>query len=122
LFNHKDLGKKKKVFILVKNLDGGTGTFCIDLYKYLSHTFSMTIICLEKPYYRKKYPKKSIFFYPNNFFPRVYKTNLKNITSFVKEIFKLRTILESYDASIILSIDIYCNLLALINKFFSILN
>ena len=109
---------KKQIDLLIfaKSIDGGTGKFVDDLYKNLSSFFNIYVVCLEKPQYRKNFLKNGVFFHPVGFFPLKYKLNLKNIICFIWEIFKLKNVLSSSHSSVVLSVDLHCNLLALINK------
>ncbi len=115
--------KKKpiKLLILVKSIDGGTGTYVLQLFglEKLINNFRIKVICLEKPSFREidKYIDKFIFYHNKNFYPQVYRFSLKNILNFIEELFWIKNQVSIYSPDLILSVDIHCNLLISINKF-----
>lgn len=112
-----------KILIFVKSMDGGTGTFTQNLLRlpqyYSADNLTIKIVALEKPTYRDTrnikvatYLRRSLF-YPNNYF-----MNFKLVSSFISEVFFMKREIHKHKPSILLSIDIHCNLVALINKLF----
>lgn len=116
------MGKKLiRLLILVKSIDGGTGTYVFQLLKleeYINNSI-IKVIVLEKPSFRKidKYSDKFIFYNDKNFYPQVYKFSLKNIFNIIRELFWVKNQINKFHPGFVLSVDVHCNLLILINKF-----
>lgn len=113
---------KIKLLIMVKSIDGGTGTFLLNLLKIKRHfsrnKLSMKTLVLEKPSYRKIVSKDIIFFRDNNFYPQRYSLSPINFINFMSEIIWTKKICCEYKPDIILSIDLRCNLIAIFTRLF----
>jgi len=115
--------KPPRLIIVVKNIDGGTGTFVLSLLK-LKKLFKkkltlFKVIVLEKPRYRKldkKLLPLFIFIRTSNFYPYIYALSPKSVVDFVSDFFVLKKIINFYKPRVILGVDLYCNLNVLINK------
>jgi glycosyltransferase involved in cell wall biosynthesis len=111
----------KKIVYLVKSIDGGTGTFIIDLLEikelFGKKNASINIIALEKPTFRRPLKKfNMIFIRQKNFYPELYSLSLKNILNFMIEIYLLRKELAKIKPEVILSVDLHCNILSYFEK------
>ncbi len=111
--------QKIKILILTKSIDGGTGTFILNLKKIENNKdtprYIFNVLSLEKPAYRNKKFFKAIYF-SNNIYPQYYKFNLTNILSFILELTWLRKNLNLINPDIVLSIDVHSNLLTVLSK------
>jgi glycosyltransferase involved in cell wall biosynthesis len=108
------------LFIIVKSIDGGTGTFLINLLglKKLRtfKNFNIKTLVLEKPSYRKVANMNFKYLRTKNFYPQKYSFSLKNITNFFAELNWIRHQISGTNYPVCLSIDMRCNLLAIIIK------
>lgn len=115
--------KITKLIILVKSIDGGTGTFVLNLLK-IKHLFKknrlqINVLTLEFPSYRhleKNDRDQFHFLYPSKFYPIKYYFSFKNIVSFIREIFFVRHYVKDYKPDVVLSVDLHCNLITVITK------
>jgi len=117
---NKPTTRKIKVLIIAKSVDGGTGTFLLNLLaennKFTKSDFKIKILVLEKPNYRLLKKIKSDIFLLNNTYPKYYRFTYKNILRFYDEIVWVRKKISSFGPEIILSIDIHSNILAILSK------
>lgn len=113
--------KHTKILVITKSVDGGTGTYVLQLLglEKLVDNFRIKIISLEKPSFRKidKYANKFVFYHDKNFYPQIYKFSLKNILNFIQELFWFKNQINRHNPDLVLSVDIHCNLLISISKF-----
>lgn len=115
--------KKIRLLILVKSIDGGTGTFVINFLK-IKNTFKrdallIKTLVLERPTFRNVDGYKFQYFRQKNFYPQKYSLSPINFLNFFKEIAWIGKKVDKYKPSIILSIDLRCNLLAILLNFLS---
>lgn len=104
--------KKPKVLIVIKNIDGGTGTFLFQILK-LTKFFDIKICALE----RRRFGSSE--FYSNiNYFTNhtshisKYTLNPFLYISIIKEILWLGKSMSREKPDVIISIDTHCNILA----------
>ncbi|MFZ5932511.1 MAG: glycosyltransferase [Patescibacteria group bacterium] len=112
--------KKRKLAIVVKSVDGGTGTYLLTLQKLRG--FEIRNFILEKPKYRQlPFPtkKNSVFFHRKGFYPPHYFISLRHIVNFLEEIFWLQKKVASFNPDVVIGVDIHANLLTMICKLFS---
>ena len=111
--------KKRKLALVVKNVDGGTGTYLLTFQKLTG--FEIKNFVLETPKYRKlpiEVGKNTVFFSKKGFYPTHYFLSLRNIGNFLKEFLWLRKNIFSFNPDAVISVDIHANLLTMLNKFF----
>lgn len=115
------MNKKINLLIFAKSIDGGTGTYVLQLFglEKLINKLRIKVISLEEPSFRKidKYSERFVFYHGKNFYPRIYKFSLINILNFIKELFWVKNQINKYNPDLVLSCDVHCNLLISINKF-----
>lgn len=105
------------ILIIVKSIDGGTGTFLINLLKIKKIlNCNITTLVLEKPTYRKFSKYKFKYMRRRNFYPLLYSLTFKNLISFIFEAIWVGKQITNIHPDIVLSIDLRCNLLAVILK------
>ncbi len=114
------LPKKINILVVAKDVDGGTGTYILDLLKikkkYDNIKFNLRVSVLEKPAYRMPKKFQATFFSGKNSYPKHYQLTLGNITRFYSELVWTRRVIFDFKPQIILSIDIHSNLLAILSK------
>jgi len=115
------LSKKIKIVIIVKSIDGGTGTFLLNLLeikKLFSKSSIIKTLVLERPTYRKIKNNKFSYFRDKDFYPQKYSFSSSNFVNFFSELLWIRKKLTNVKPTVILSIDLRCNLLAILTKLF----
>ncbi|MBU0572388.1 glycosyltransferase [Patescibacteria group bacterium] len=117
--------KPFRFLILTKNIDGGTGTFAVNLLKieklFKKPELETKIVVLEKPKYRyinKDDKGKFIFLRKAGFYPHKYIVFSKIPTHFWQELIWVKKLIKNYNPDLIFGIDVHANLLIQINKFF----
>lgn len=107
--------KNKKVVILSKSIDGGTGTYVFDLLNLETGTqsFQMTVLVLERPSFRdiKRFDKKIHFFRNDNHYKLRYVLSVKNILGFFEELVWFWQQLELTNPDVVIGVDFHCNLI-----------
>jgi len=73
-----------RLLIFTKNIDGGTGTFVLQLFRLekIIQNLDVQTFCLEVPSYRRISKQKKddlVFFRSKKFYPHQYKFSFKNI-------------------------------------------
>jgi glycosyltransferase involved in cell wall biosynthesis len=107
----------KKILYIVKSIDGGTGKFIEDLQSF-NKQYSVRTLVLEKPSYRKPLGDY-IFLSKGTSQKSEYFHFFTNLTSFIKDFFMIRRQIDIIRPTIILGVDVYVNIIILVNKFFS---
>lgn len=111
---------KINILLLAKSVDGGTGTYLLNLLKlenkYKKLRFNIKTLVLEKPSYRSPKIFQADYFTNENSYPRYYRLTLKNVTRFYGELTWLRQKISNFKPQIVLSIDAYSNILAILSK------
>lgn len=119
------MGKKIKVLVFVKHIDGGTGTFVSQILKLnkLIRNLKIEIIVLGKQKYRPVYPKQFVVHYfKSSLYPDYYQFNLHTILLCIHELFWIKKKVQKIQPDVILSIDAHCSILASVLKTFFFLN
>jgi glycosyltransferase involved in cell wall biosynthesis len=113
-----------KILVIVKSVDGGTGTFLLNFLKigkvFNNRKVILKTLVLEKPTYRNLSKYRFDFFRKKNFYPQHYSLAIRNFVGFFKEFFWIRGKINKFSPQIILAIDMRCNLLAVVCKIFSL--
>ncbi len=110
--------KTKKTLIVVKSIDGGTGTFLLNFLSIQKEVGcnSKTLI-LEKPTYRFFKTKQNIeFLRDSSYYPLKYSITISNFINFISEVFWVKRHIAEYRPQVVLGVDLRCNLLILICK------
>ena len=112
---------QKRIFIFVKSIDGGTGTFVLSLQKipnYIKNEVLVKTFVVENPIYRTV--KNESFEYcrsNSSSSPSKYAFSMDNILAFFGNLVWYIRKVKDYDPDVIISVDIYCNIIVLIAKF-----
>jgi len=112
-----------RLLILTKNIDGGTGTFTLNLLKieklFKKPKLKVKAAVLEKPKYRyinKGAKNKFTFLRKAGFYPDKYIIFSKTPILFWQELVWVNKLIKSHNPDLILGIDVHANLLIQINK------
>jgi glycosyltransferase involved in cell wall biosynthesis len=97
--------KRKKILIVIKSIDGGTGTFLLQILK-LKSIFDFSILALEKPKYRQLDPSYNIKYISLNQY-----LSFSLILTFFGEFLFFLYYKNKYTPDVILSVDTHCNIL-----------
>lgn len=108
--------KKRKVLLFAKSIDGGTGTIAISLQKLKLHGYEVVTYILERPSKRKINSKNMQYVHGKDYYPYRYSITLSGIGSFLWECLWFRRKCVEEKPTIILSLDVHCNLIAVICK------
>lgn len=109
--------KRKRVLILAKSLDGGTGTFVKDIQAIAAPgRITVSNLILEKPLYRRLENIKIKFFSQNKKYPEKYGLGFGTLINFIQEILWLKKYIVAFSPETIISVDIHANLLSIICK------
>jgi len=112
------LNNQRTVLLFAKSIDGGTGSFVEGLQNLKSLGFEVETIVLEKPSGRKKISYTYIKAHPAKFYPSRYRFSLRHSQTFLKEIKWYRSKIEMYKPDVVVSMDVHCNLIATIARYF----
>lgn len=111
--------KKKKVLILAKNIDSGTGIFVLELLK-LSREFDVKIHILEKKRYTADGKDKGILYFSKKpTYRGYYGFSPVLLIELFREFLWLKKSAEKEKADIIMSLNTHCNILSITVKMFS---
>lgn len=104
-----------RLLILIKNIEGGTGTFLshfLHMRKKYPQLLDIQTLVLEKPRYIKiARDGNFMFFRKKTYALKRYSLTPKTIYSFLQEIIWVQRTITRYNPHIILSIDVHCNLI-----------
>lgn len=103
----------KKIVIFSKSIDGGTGTFVInllDIKNLLRKQYSLKAYVFEKPKYRNVRSKKFVFLHKKSFYPNRYSL-INSLKYFVNDLSNLKKILDKEHPDLIISVNNYTNIL-----------
>jgi glycosyltransferase involved in cell wall biosynthesis len=113
---------KKKVLIITKRLDGGTGTFALNLIKSRNLTkidISFETLCLEKPHFRKIPNKNISIFMTSDAYPTKYNIDIVTLFRFLKELLWIKKEISIRKPDVVLAVDLHSILLFYINQLFT---
>ncbi|OGH16145.1 MAG: hypothetical protein A3C30_02870 [Candidatus Levybacteria bacterium RIFCSPHIGHO2_02_FULL_40_18] len=112
------MNKKKKILVVAKSIDGGTGTFLLSLLKIqdVDPNIEIKALVLEKPSYRRVKKSKIKFLHSSNYYPQKYELNLSHSYNFFTEIFKIKREINKLSPQLVLSVDVHANLIVSIIK------
>jgi len=110
---------KKRIFVVLKSIDGGTGTWAIGLSN-LQKFFDIHFLVLEKPAHRKGVNIKNIsYLHPKNYYSERYGITLKLLTNIIKELLWLRKLVNMGKPEIVVGADLHPNMLIMICRYIS---
>ncbi|HUC94785.1 MAG TPA: glycosyltransferase [Candidatus Saccharimonadales bacterium] len=112
---------KLKVLVIVKNIDGGTGTFLIDLLKLnkiAKNIIEIKTLALEHPSFRTYTISNIEFVRAKNSYPQKYSLSPFNFINFIYELIWINEYLLTFSPNIVMGVDLRCNLLAILTKLF----
>jgi len=111
-----------KILIIVKNIDGGTGTFVLNLLKInrlnIYGSQKIKVLALEHPSYRNDDYSDFNFLRPKKFYPQTYSFSIHNFINILHELIWVVRNVYKFKPNVIFGIDFRCNLLATISKLF----
>lgn len=110
----------KKLLIFAKTIDGGTGTYLTNLLsikKIINDKVLFSVAVLEKPIFVQTSNEDFHYMKKRDYSLDKYSFSYKNFTDFIKEFFWFKKILLLEKPSIILAVDVNCNIHAGLNKF-----
>jgi len=110
----------KKIVIISKSIDGGTGTFVINLLnikKLLGKNYSIKVCIFEKPNFRNVKDYKFVFLHNKSFYPNKYSL-INSFRYFMNDLFKLKEIINTDSPDLIISVNYYTNILVALGKMF----
>lgn len=112
---------QRRIFIFVKSIDGGTGTFVLSLQKipnYIKNEVLVKTFVVENPIYRTVKNESFVYCRSNSSSsPSKYAFSMDNILAFFGNLVWYIRKVKDYDPDVIISVDIYCNIIVLIAKF-----
>ena len=115
------MGKKIKLLVFTKTLDGGTGTFVLDfldIQKFFGRdALKIKTLVLEKPSFRKIKDKNFTYWAKANYYSEKYTLSLDHASKLIKEIFWFEKHVGAFNPDLVLTIDSHCMLLCEITKF-----
>ncbi len=115
--------KTLRLLIVVKSIDGGTGTFIENFLKlekrYKNFQLIIKTLVLEKPTYRTTLKFNASFFSGKNAYPEHYGAVPQNFIKLYKEFVWTKKNINKFKPQVVLSIDVHSNLLALFYKIMS---
>lgn len=99
----------KKILILLKNVDGGTGTYLEGLLGlsnlYPSGNLGIKVLVLEKPRYRTQNVNSYTYFPRKSPIANKYNLNLYNLITLLREVLWFRREVEKFSPEIVMSSD-----------------
>lgn len=106
------------ILILDKSIEGGTGSFILNLLKITKvlKKIKITVLVLEEPSLRSVDALKFKYFRPKNFYPKHYSPTISNLISLFEEFIWLKDNIIQIRPDIIISVDLRSNVLAILNK------
>ena len=110
------VNNKIKLLILIKNLDGGTGTFIVNflkIEKIFNGKLITKTITLEKPKFRKI--NKTLLIHKKDFYPHYY-SFINSLKYLFSDILLIRNIVNQEKPNIILSVNNYANFIVSLSK------
>ncbi len=112
------------ILILAKSIDGGTGTHVQTLQDDLARFFpnrhvSIVTNILEKPRYREVPHDKFEFLHQKNTYHEYYNLSVVPIMRLLQEFIWLKKNLKTLAPTIIISLDVHCNILSLLTRTWS---
>ena len=112
--------KQIKLLIFAKDIDGGTGTFLLNFLKikelFPNNELIIKTIVLERPDFLKV--PSNISFLKKREYEPIYSFSILQIQSFIRDFLWFKKNVNQFQPTTIISIDINCNIITEIYKFF----
>lgn len=111
-----------KILFCIKSIDGGTGTFLLDLLKikdlFKDYNPIFKTLVLETPNFRKvAKPQDEISFLRKRlFYPEKYNLSFKNILNFLEEPWWFNKEIKNFQPDLVFTIDVHCSILLMLLK------
>ena len=108
-----------EILVFVKSMDGGTGTYVLNLLQLyrVDKTISVRILCLEKPRYRKIDSHIPVLFHHNRgFYRERFNLSIHNLLTYLDDFHWFKKHIDADKSSIVLGVDLYCNIIACITR------
>jgi glycosyltransferase involved in cell wall biosynthesis len=109
----------KKILILAKTIDGGTGTYLTNLLqikKMFGDAVIISVAVLEKPIFMTESNDGFLYMKKRDYSFDKYTLSYKNLMDFIKELIWIRKIIRKVIPDIILGVDVNCNIHIGLNK------
>jgi len=98
-----------KILILVKNIDGGTGTFVFNLMKLKKiMNIDINLALIEYPSFRKIEKNTIDYFFSNKKYREKYEISLDLLRDLIRQIFWFKKILDRSNPDLIITVDLHC--------------
>lgn len=107
--------KKIKLAIIIKNIDGGTGTFLNQLAKLpgtFDSEFKISVLALQKEKNTTLAEFSNVSYFSTDKIRDYYSFTFSEIITLVKELLWLKREIKKINPDVLLSIDTHCNLLS----------
>ena len=112
--------KKIKLLIIATSVDGGTGTYLMNLLDVTKlfgrNRIEIQALVLERPTHRTLKRRNFTYLHKKRFYPQKYSLAPINFINFTNELIWVAKKVLAFKPSIILSVDFRCNLLAILSK------
>lgn len=111
-----------KLLVLMKSVDGGTGTYLEGLRQLTdlghNHELKIKVLSLERPRFRSVRKNEYVFFTTSNQTQEMYRPTFSTLRRFYRELSWLRSHIRSFSPHVIVSQDPHSILLAELGRFF----
>ena len=103
----------KKLLILVKTIDGGTGTqlkYILKIKQIMREELTVSVAALERPIFMQQSDESFQFLKSRDYSLKQYSLSIKNIINFIREFFWVRNVFRLEKPDLVMSMDINCNI------------
>lgn len=103
----------KKLLILVKTIDGGTGTqlkYILKIKQIIKEELTVSAVALERPIFMQQSDESFQFLKSRDYSLQRYSFSIKNIINFIKEFSWVTNKIRRENPDLVMSMDINCNI------------